>query len=170
MNVNKLIMVGLIMSTTSCSVLGRGPVSPQQHKIDLEILSEHNKYRAKHHAPKLIWDDRLAAYAERYGSNCKFKHSYGPYGENLAAGFSTVSASVARWYNEKSIYSYSHPGFSKATGHFTQLVWKSTTRLGCGYVSCDGKNGTPGKYLVCEYSPAGNVVNEGFFEENVLPA
>ena len=36
------------------------------------------------------------------------------------------------WYNEVKQYNYNQPGFSMATGHFTQLVWKSSRRLGVG--------------------------------------
>lgn len=158
-------MTGLV----SCSILSPSvvPATPMQQKDKESVLAAHNAYRAQHHAPKLVWDDSMARYATRYASKCKFQHSHGPYGENLAAGFKSVNLAVSKWYNEKNQYSFSNPGFSKTTGHFTQLVWKSTERLGCGYVSCNGENGIPGKYLVCEYSPAGNVINEGFFEENV---
>ena len=52
-----------------------------------------------------------------------------------------------------------------ATGHFTQVVWKSTTQLGCGLAVNRGNK----IYGVCNYSPAGNVVNAGFFKANVLP-
>jgi hypothetical protein len=53
------------------------------------------------------------------------------------------------------------------TGHFTQLVWKDTTSVGCGRTECNGRDdgGAPGWYLVCEYWPHGNVI--GAFEENV---
>lgn len=37
--------------------------------------------------------------------------------------------------------------------------------MGCGRKECDGKGGTPGWYVVCEYYPPGNVI--GFFKENV---
>lgn len=60
-------------------------------------------------------------------------------------------------------YNYSSPGFSEQTGHFTQLVWKATTAVGCGSRLC----GTRGWYLVCEYWPRGNVV--GQFAEQVDP-
>jgi hypothetical protein len=43
--------------------------------------------------------------------------------------------------------------------------------VGCGRQSCNGENGTPGWYVVCEYYPPGNVVgdNNQFFIENVMP-
>jgi hypothetical protein len=53
-------------------------------------------------------------------------------------------------------YNWNAPGFSSATGHFTQVVWKATTEVGCGVVSCaDGTifSGTQGQktsYVICE--------------------
>ena len=57
-----------------------------------------------------------------------------------------------------------------STGHFTQMVWKSTRKVGCASVPCNGRHGTPGNYLVCEYSPAGNMIAPGYFAKNVTPA
>ena len=49
-------------------------------------------------------------------------------------------------------------GFTAATGHFTQVVWKSTTGLGCGFnAGC--------RMYVCNYSPPGNFL--GQFDANV---
>lgn len=51
------------------------------------------------------------------------------------------------------------------TGHFTQIVWKSTEQLGCGLaITTDNR-----VYGVCNYFPQGNVINQGYFEENVQP-
>ena len=67
------------------------------------------------------------------------------------------------WYDEVSEYRFNNPGFSTGTGHFTQIVWKDTTDVGCGItISKDAKI-----YAVCNYSPSGNFRNE--YEENVLP-
>ena len=134
-----------------------------------KMLASHNDYRAVHDAPALQWDSGLAEYAQRHADQCNFQHTHGPYGENLAAGYRSPEASVGAWYAEEKNYSYAHPQFSSATGHFTQLVWKSSRKIGCAYAPCYGKNGTPGNYVVCEYSPAGNIVNAGYFEKNVTP-
>lgn len=67
------------------------------------------------------------------------------------------------WYDEVSKYSYSNPVFSPATGHFTQVVWKSTRMVGCGVAM--GKNGKV--YGVSQYTAAGNI--QGRFSDNVLP-
>ncbi len=47
-------------------------------------------------------------------------------------------------------YNFANGGFSGATGHFTQLVWKDTTRIGCGY-----NFGCSMKTYVCNYDPPG---------------
>src|SRR5688572_6832294 len=170
MNVKLILISGCIIFTMNgCSMLDSPAPVPKQFKQQQNILAAHNQYRAYHQAPALIWDQKLVSYAARYASHCRFQHSHGPYGENLAAGTLPLSAAVQYWYDELAHYSYARPGFSKTTGHFTQLVWRSTTRLGCAYAVCNGKNGTPGRFLVCEYSPPGNVIGESYFRNNVLP-
>lgn len=74
----------------------------------------------------------------------------------------TCASLVKMWYNEKNLYDYATGGFSHQTGHFTQLVWKGTKRVGCGY-----KTGPSGTYLACNYDPPGNY--EGAYRKNVAP-
>ncbi|KAK2518368.1 Glipr2 [Columba guinea] len=70
-----------------------------------------------------------------------------------------------RWYSEIKNYSFQNPGFSSGTGHFTAMVWKNTKKMGVGKASAsDGST-----FVVARYDPAGNVVNPGYYEENVLP-
>ena len=69
------------------------------------------------------------------------------------------------WYKEIKFYNFSKPGFSTSTGHFTQVVWKGSQKLGIGFaVTRDGKT----LYVVAQYSPPGNY--QGQFQQNVLPA
>ena len=159
----------LLLSTmiTACYSTGQLDTPANQQSFNQTALTLHNQLRAKHHAPALVWDNQLAKYAENHALTCRFRHSHSPYGENLAAGQKNISEAIYAWYDENKLYSYAQPGFAKSTGHFTQMVWIASRKLGCGYAICDGKNGTPGKYYVCEYSPKGNVINEGYFESNV---
>lgn len=42
------------------------------------------------------------------------------------------------------------------TGHYTQMLWAASVRIGCGYVNhMVGNRNTV--LLVCNYGPAGNV-------------
>lgn len=132
------------------------------------MVNEHNAKRALHKdTGSLTWSDTLAAYAQNYADSydCSgnLVHSGGPYGENLAAGYGTTG-SVDAWYNEISSYDYSNPGYSESTGHFTQVVWKGTSEVGCGLKSCGGEWGD---YIICSYKAAGNV--NGDFADNVMP-
>ena len=131
------------------------------------MLNEHNVKRALHsNTPALIWSETLASYAQNYADNydCSgnLVHSGGEYGENLALGYGTTGA-VDGWYDEISSYDYSNPGFSEATGHFTQVVWAGSSQVGCGIKYCGD---VWGDYIVCSYEAAGNVIGE--FPENVL--
>lgn len=89
-------------------------------------------------------------------------------------GYDTMTSAVDAWGNERDLYTFDPPeGFSEATGHFTQLVWKETTSVGCASYQCDGKGGVSGYFVVCEYWPSGNVIGTGrvgkdvFFGHNV---
>lgn len=131
----------------------------------LEMINAHNQYRQLHQAPNLSWDLTLALYAQAnadsYSCSGSLQHTGGPYGENLAAGYSSGLDSVSAWYNEINDYDWSS---TSTFNHFTQVVWKSTTKLGCAYKDCRSNNW--GLYVVCEYDPAGNMIGE--VSENVL--
>jgi uncharacterized protein YkwD len=132
------------------------------------LLDAHNKHRAQHCAPPLEWSNDVAAIAQKWAEHlaqksCKLEHSQGDLGENLAAGtrgVMTASRAVEIWYDEHKKYNYASGGFSMQTGHFTQVVWKDTTKVGCGMASCADVD-----VWVCNYDPPGNV--EGQYAGNV---
>lgn len=137
------------------------------------VLNSTNFYRYEHGANFLYWNTSLVSYAQNWANKCQWKHSHGPSGENLAQGYVDVTASVDAWGDERALYSWkgTQTGFTEATGHFTQLVWKDTTSVGCAAVDCHDVSGSniDGVFLVCEYWPAGNIVgdNDQYFEDNV---
>ncbi len=134
------------------------------------ILAAHNRYRARHCAPPLSWSGELVKESQRWAKNlaahrCAFEHNPDPrYGENLAyfrpPGALGEEDVAAQWYREIDIYNFKKPGFSMEAGHFTQLVWVGTKRLGCASVECGG-----GELWVCNYDPPGNM--QGDFDANV---
>lgn len=134
-----------------------------------EILDAHNRYRAEVGVSPLQWSDSLAAsaqqWADRLAATGTFQHSRP--GENLAQG-STGAFSVARlvdmWGGEKqhftngSFPNVSTTGNWQDVGHYTQVVWRDTTEVGCGLASGNGND-----VLVCHYNPAGNVIGQNAF-------
>jgi uncharacterized protein YkwD len=134
------------------------------------FVDAHNRVRAQHCAAPLSWSPKLAAAAQTWADSlrahgCTFGHSGGPYGENLAAGTQGAldpEATVAMWYDEGKQYRFPEGGFSMQTGHFTQVVWRGTSQVGCGHSSCNNND-----IWVCEYDPPGNW--DGEYRTNVLP-
>jgi hypothetical protein len=134
------------------------------------FVDAHNRVRAKHCAGPLSWSVKLAQVAQQWANalrdkGCAFGHSNGSFGENLAAGTSGTldpETVVKMWYDEVAHYRFPNGGFSMKTGHFTQVVWRGTSQVGCGHSQCNGMD-----IWVCEYDPPGNW--EGQYRENVLP-
>ena len=148
------------------------PVAGSAAGFEDEMVRIHNTQRAKHGAPAVRWNASIASVAQQWAeTNARENRMYhrqpSKYGENIywmSGGTVTAAMAVNAWYGEVSQYNFAKPGFSGATGHFTQVVWKGTTEIGCGQAR-DAKGGT---YVVCNYNPPGNFT--GRFPENVMKA
>lgn len=101
-----------------------------------EMLRTHNSARSQHSASPVSWDASLASFALALVSKCNFAHSGGPNGENLAMGYPRAGDAVGAWVNERDKFNFENGGFSGLTGHFTQVVWKATSRIGCQREKC----------------------------------
>lgn len=154
------------------------------------MLAYHNIHRLNHSASALEWDDELAGYAENTANGCVFEHDMkqgnGGYGQNLASwgatsdidGLKNKAAAggiTNQWYNNEmanwAFYGQENPPADMNIdlyGHFTQVVWKDSTKVGCATVKCPA--GTvlsfPSWYTVCNYNPQGNF--GGRYGDNVL--
>jgi uncharacterized protein YkwD len=133
------------------------------------ILARHNLYRAAHGAAALTWsavlEKQAADWAKRLAREEKLYHRQpNRYGENIywiSGGSLDAAAAVDAWYGEIEAYDFAKGGFSAETGHFTQVVWASTTELGCGWA----RSRSGAIFVVCNYNPPGNVL--GRFPANV---
>lgn len=140
------------------------------------LLAAHNAERARVGAPPLEWDSTLAAHAAGYGPVLArlgaLVHSprEGRPGEreNLAKawhGTMTPEQLVGMWTDEKKLMepgsglfpATSRTGRWEDIAHYTQMVWPTTTRVGCAIYSVDWD------YLICRYSPPGNIDGKPIF-------
>lgn len=130
-------------------------------------LDAHNSERNSRSSPSLVYDTSLEQSAQivanglASGGSCSLKHSGLPgVGENLfsssASSKSAITKGIKAWIDEKKDYRTAQ--FTSGTGHFTQVVWKATKKVGCAVA------GKSCSVLVCHYSPQGNV--QGQFPQN----
>ena len=146
-----------------------------QKKTNLDqsaITTVHNNWRSKVGAPKLKWSEELANTAQSWANtlknnNCGFYHSHNGYGENLYKASPTLWSDGRReiqtktpkdvtdsWGNEVKHYDYNKNRCSGGVcGHYTQVVWKETKKVGCAMSICNDNS----QIWVCSYYPAGNV-------------
>ena len=133
------------------------------------IVAAHNAERALVGAPPLAWDNDLgtaaAAYAQPMAFTGRFEHSDRKarrgIGENLwmgTHGAYSVETMVGGWASEKRAFvaglfpNNSRTGNWIDVGHYTQMIWPTTQRVGCALASTGRTD-----YLVCRYAPAGNI-------------
>jgi len=122
--------------------------------------------------PPLTWNADLAATAAAWVAMCQDTDHNGLVdhnpnrsqghpmyvGENIyaASGGATGPAAVQLWASEGANYNYANNTCSGGTcGHYTQLVWRATQRVGCALGRCSGLSFP--STIVCDYGPGGNV-------------
>jgi len=169
------------------------PSAPADDDFEGTALYHHNVHRANHSSPEVQWDSEIAGYASNTAATCVFAHDMdqgsGNYGQNIAmwatsSGAQELGAAGAikmaasdMWYNGEfskylpSYYGQDSPDMSnfEAWGHYTQLIWKDSTKLGCAVQFCPKgsmSSDMDAWYMVCNYGPPGNV--GGAYGENVL--
>ncbi|XP_026194579.1 pathogenesis-related protein 1 [Cyclospora cayetanensis] len=141
-----------------------------------DCVNEHNKKRVGnlrkplmpvHRDPDAIMQ-ALKYMEEVVNNGCPFKHSGAPgFGENLFATSGPVARcrdAVGAWYSEIRYFNGEYPGgkWTVKAGHFTQVMWSSSTGIGCAR-----SIGCPNRILVCNYRPPGNWIGAKPFSEEV---
>lgn len=135
----------------------------------LQFLFDHNLVRAMKWELPLMWDYDLEKYARWWANqrkaDCKLQHSFPEdnfkLGENIFWGSGstwTPRDAVSIWAGEEKYYTYATNTCQEGQqcGHYTQIVWKNTRRIGCARVVCDSGD----VFMTCNYDPVGNYVGE----------
>lgn len=172
-----------IVKTEQVLIIPKAKTPLTKKQMFAGALDSHNSVRAKHGLQPLKWSHKLAAYSQQWadhlgkGKSCKMYHRSGnvPHGENLyvssAVVWSDGEKEVARernrvsirnvvkvWTDEEKWYNYKknscQPG--RQCGHYTQVVWRETTEVGCAVKFC----GDQSQNWVCSYNPPGNYVGK----------
>jgi hypothetical protein len=151
-------------ATTSSGAGGASDVEPANMQ---GMLEAHNAARAAVNPPAsppipdLVWSNEVAQTAEAWAYNCKFMHSGNNYGENIYAtsGSSKPADVVSSWVSEDKDYDYASNTCTNVCGHYTQVVWRNSARLGCGMANCTTNSpfgSGAWQFWVCNYDPPGN--------------
>ncbi|CAL8139270.1 unnamed protein product [Orchesella dallaii] len=176
----------IVLSTVFINI---NPASASGKEYQQVGLDAHNKLRADHGGPPLTLNEKLNEVAEKcavYYATERHKidhscpHREKGMGENLYAGWGKEDPDEAiakeacqLWYDEIKDYSFANPKSSNftATGHFTQLVWKSSTDLGMGIAEGMDEDGRKMIVAVAIYTPQGNIQDNKdwkYYKENVV--
>lgn len=129
----------------------------------------------------MYWDDELAAVArthvrnmaqknQMYHDECKRTPNYNYVGQNVVFGpfdesqeVDCGSTAVDMWYDEikKITYNDFYPSynFGMYYGHYSQVMWADSYKVGCAYLKFQ-KNGGTQISLACNYAMAGNMEGE----------
>ncbi|CAA6655719.1 unnamed protein product [Spirodela intermedia] len=111
----------------------------------------HNDERSKVGVGPVSWDEEVAAFAESYANQditvCKTR---GHSGDRAA----TASDAMSLWASEGDDFDKSTKTCAegKECGHYTQVVWRDSTAIGCARAVCNDV-----VFIICNYSPPGNV-------------
>ncbi|XP_031763793.2 serotriflin isoform X1 [Galleria mellonella] len=149
-------------------------LNPRRSIVRRKIVLYHNFFRTKVRPSAsnmllMSWHEGAARQAQRYAEQCVFlQHNdprentvrnLGACGQNLfvAAQKTPWFFALKTWFLEYKNFTYGAPVHNlKAVGHYTQMVWATSHKLGCGLAHCPG--GPWGHFYnyVCHYCPAGN--------------
>nr|XP_002128732.1 GLIPR1-like protein 1 [Ciona intestinalis] len=171
-----LVLLALVWQNV---IAGRGPTTITLSPTDIrKIVSIHNKLRrslSSSNMRYMTWDDELARGATEYGTKCQFSHNRAGFhskfrnsiGENIYVSRSPLSrfdpvAATQMWFDEKSDFDYATLTCeaNKKCGHYTQVAWAASYKIGCSLTMCDYVSDfehEDSHLFICNYSPAGNV-------------
>lgn len=187
MNTSVSFFVIVLLALTAYSTVFAVQLSQDEKNT---ILRKHNEARcavspAASNMARLVWDSKIEQVAQRYADSCPgYAHNgqrsawyaeiggSGYVGENLAWGYDTAGDATDAWIDERTHYKYQifdttlnaagcDTGNWSGCGHYTQIIWANTVRVGCARITnkCDNIGGGDWFY-VCNYVSGGNYVGQ----------
>lgn len=172
---SKLVSLGVV--GLAATMLASAPLAarsiltiPPASAFAMKVVALHNRTRAEAGVAPIYWDHSLAQAADGYAAELartgRWAHSAGStrvgQGENLwkgTRGVFAVEHMIGAWASEQRLYragtfpQISRTGDWEQVGHYTQMIWPGSLRVGCAIRSSARED-----YFVCRYSPAGNVL------------
>lgn len=161
----------LVSSTQSRATIAALPATAtQKAAMAKTLLDAHNAYRTELNLEPLTWSDRLAELAAKWAAHLaglggtqlvSSNQKITGQGENLwmgAAGAFGYTEMVRNWGDQKKDFiigdypRISRTGNATQVRHYTQMIWRATTQVGCAIARAGGND-----ILVCRYWPPGNV-------------
>jgi len=131
---------------------------------------------------EMVWDDELAAVAQAHADQCMFEHDCSDcrrvdrfgvgqnlyiYKQSIRRAATDWDRAITDWYDEVAIFSNKKVEpfkFSAAIGHYSQMVWADTHKVGCGATSY-----REGKWFstlyTCNYGPNGNYIRGQMYKQ-----
>ncbi|XP_075719941.1 cysteine-rich venom protein TEL1-like [Rhinoderma darwinii] len=162
----------ILVQQTICQDSVYKKYSCENENIRKYIVDRHNELRAQvdpspSNMLKMEWSDEAAANAQIWANKCEHCHSKADQreittfgcGENLymSSRLQNWTKVIQGWWDENKDFDYgSGPKQSSSViGHYTQLVWYRSFKIGCALAYCPKQSFV--YYYVCQYCPAGNV-------------
>lgn len=148
-------------------------LQPKYKKVQEKIVSVHNYFRSrvKPQAANMLrmkWHKGAAQLAQKWASSCvKLKHdngalrtvpSLGGCGQNIFISGQKMSwfFAIKSWYDEREDFIFGNNNHTAVVGHYTQLVWAASHKVGCGFAICGSSKTQIWYNYVCNYCPGGN--------------
>ncbi|KAK4291427.1 hypothetical protein Pmani_035743 [Petrolisthes manimaculis] len=149
-----------LRSRVAMGLEGRGAPGPQPSASNMKLM---------------VWDTELATLAQAHADQCTFEHECNDcrrvgrfaVGQNLFISFQSNfdrrvqwGRAIKAWYDEVQDFPNDNImqfQFSAPVGHYTQLMWWSSDKIGCGFTMYR-EDGWWKKLYTCNYGPAGNIL------------
>jgi len=152
---NWRIMITLVLAISMATLLH----SSEAHSEPEDYVIAHSCVRKAYGLEPLCWDRKIAEVAQNWADqrkDCQLIHNNSTYGENMAYGPDLSGLWATQlWIDERYDYVYETNEClnNKPCGHYLQLIWGTTRKIGCGRAKCNEGNNY---MIVCNYDPPGN--------------